>query len=87
MAEPSAKVSAAAQGGRFRGTGRDGGNTMNELALRVLDDERGMATAEYAVGLCAATGLAGLLWKLLTSAPVQELLMNVIQKAFSGLFG
>lgn len=60
---------------------------MNELALRVRDDQRGMATAEYAVGLCAATGIAGLLLKLLTSDTVSNLLLSIIQKAFSGLFG
>ena len=60
---------------------------MTELAVRLKDDERGMATAEYAVGMVAATGFAGILISILTSAPVRELLLSVVQKAFSALFG
>ncbi len=60
---------------------------MTELAVRLKDDERGMATAEYAVGMCAAGGLGGLLLSVLTSDTVRELLMSVVQKAFSALFG
>ena len=83
----SAKVSAVAQGGRLRETGRTGVITVNDLVLRARDDERGMATAEYAVGMCAATGIGGLLLSILTSAPVRELLMNAVEKAFSVLLG
>ncbi|MQA78061.1 MAG: DUF4244 domain-containing protein [Streptosporangiales bacterium] len=43
--------------------------------------DSGMTTAEYAVGTVAAVGLAGILYKLLTSPEVQELIWTIIQKA------
>lgn len=48
---------------------------------RKLSDERGMTTAEYAIGTVAAAGFAALLIKLLGSERVQELLMQVIESA------
>ena len=59
---------------------------MTELAVRLWQDERGMTTAEYAGGTCAAGGLAAMLYKLLTSETIQNLLLQVIQKAFSFIF-
>jgi hypothetical protein len=47
------------------------------------DREAGMTTAEYAVGTVAACGFSGLLYKVLTSASVLDLLRSVISKAFS----
>ena len=44
-------------------------------------DERGMTTAEYAIGTVAAASFAALLIKLLTSEQVQRLLMRVITSA------
>ncbi len=52
-----------------------------------LRSERGMTTAEYAVGTVAACGFGGVLYKLLTSEPVQDLLSNVIDKAFGVIGG
>ncbi|MGW0230758.1 DUF4244 domain-containing protein [Actinopolymorpha singaporensis] len=46
-------------------------------------DERGMTTAEYAVGTVAAASFAGLLIKLLTSSEVQQLLMKLVKAALS----
>lgn len=46
-------------------------------------DETGMSTAEYAVGTVAAVGLAGILYKLLTSPEMRELLWTIIQKAIA----
>ena len=43
--------------------------------------DAGMTTAEYAVGTVAAVGLAGILYKLLTSPEVQQLIWTIIQKA------
>lgn len=60
---------------------------MRELAVRIRDDERGMSTAEYAVGTVAVTGFAGLLIKLLSSPEVQDLLWQAVQKAFSFILG
>ena len=48
-----------------------------------LAHEGGMSTAEYAVGTVGACGFGGLLYKLLTSAEIQDLLKDVITKAFS----
>lgn len=58
----------------------------SELVSRVTD-ERGMSTAEYAVGTVAAVGFGGLLVKLLTSPEVQQLLFSIIQKALTQVFG
>lgn len=43
--------------------------------------ERGMATAEYAVGTVAACGFAGLLYKILTSSQVQTLVTGIVERA------
>lgn len=43
--------------------------------------ERGMATAEYAVGTVAACGFAGLLYKILTSSQVQTLMTGIVERA------
>jgi Flp pilus assembly pilin Flp len=59
---------------------------MNELAIRLREDEQGMSTAEYAVGTVAVCGLGGVLIKLLSSDKFAELLWTVISKAFSFLF-
>ena len=59
---------------------------MNELAIRMRDEDTGMTTAEYAVGTVAVGGLGGVLIKLLTSETFVDLLWQVIYKAFSFLF-
>ncbi|MGI8334987.1 DUF4244 domain-containing protein [Actinomadura scrupuli] len=41
----------------------------------------GMSTAEYAVGTVAAAAFAGLLFKLVTSPEVRQLLLGIIKKA------
>ncbi|MFW6205407.1 MAG: DUF4244 domain-containing protein [Actinomycetota bacterium] len=48
--------------------------------------ERGMTTAEYAVGTVAACGFAGVLYKLLESDTVSGMLTDVLSTAF-GLLG
>jgi hypothetical protein len=52
-------------------------------------DERGAATAEYAVATVAACGFAGILLALLKSEAVQELLKAIINAALraAGLDG
>lgn len=60
---------------------------MKKRALRVVKGDAGMSTAEYAVGTIGATGLAGLLIKLLTSDEVRDGLMDIIEKAFSWFMG
>jgi hypothetical protein len=51
----------------------------------VAGDDAGFTTAEYAVGTVAACGFAGVLYKLLTSTAITELLGDVIRKAFDFL--
>ena len=43
--------------------------------------ERGMSTAEYAVGTVAAAAFAALLFKILSSPEVRDLLTAIIKKA------
>ncbi|WP_347177330.1 DUF4244 domain-containing protein [Glycomyces sp. L485] len=45
--------------------------------------ERGMSTAEYAVGTLAAVAFAGVLLKVLTSGTVQSALSGLIERALS----
>ncbi|MCW2599062.1 MAG: rane protein [Frankiales bacterium] len=45
-------------------------------------NDTGMTTAEYAVGTVAACGFAGVLYKVITSPIVIDLLKAVISKAF-----
>lgn len=53
------------------------------MIVKVLRrSEQGMTTAEYAVGTVAACGFGGVLYKLLTSETVVELLTNVVRHAF-----
>ncbi|MGX1975513.1 DUF4244 domain-containing protein [Streptomyces kronopolitis] len=49
-------------------------------------DDRGMTTAEYAVGTLAACALAAVLYKVVTSGPVQALLRSVIERAINVQF-
>jgi hypothetical protein len=45
--------------------------------------DRGMSTAEYAVGTIAACGFAALLFKIVTSDEVRELLVGLINRALN----
>ena len=56
---------------------------MSEELVHIAADDRGMTTAEYAVGTVAAVGFGGLLIKLLTSPEVQQLLFAIIQHALT----
>ena len=47
----------------------------------INDPEAGMTTAEYAVGTVAACGFAALLYGIVTSSAVHELLLGIITKA------
>ena len=49
-------------------------------------DERGITTAEYAVGTAAGAGLAGLLYKLLTGGFGEQLLKKLFDHVL-GLLG
>ncbi|WP_216651316.1 DUF4244 domain-containing protein [Actinomadura litoris] len=43
--------------------------------------DEGMSTAEYAVGTIAAVAFAGLLFKIVTSSEVKDMLTGIIEKA------
>jgi hypothetical protein len=49
--------------------------------------ERGMTTAEYAVGTIAACAFAGLLIKVVSSASTLEMLTGVVRRAFEPFLG
>lgn len=49
----------------------------------LAEPESGMATAEYAVVLIAATGFAGLLVAILKSGDVRALLMSIVKQALN----
>ena len=46
-----------------------------------------MTTAEYAVGTVAVAGLGGVLFKLLTSDSMRELIWQLLQQALSAFLG
>lgn len=62
------------------------GDLMKDLAVRARDDEQGMSTAEYAVGVVAVCGLGGVLINVLKSSKMLDLIWNVVEQAFSFLF-
>ncbi|MFF4696491.1 DUF4244 domain-containing protein [Streptomyces chattanoogensis] len=52
------------------------------LRLRTAEADRGMTTAEYAVGTVATCALAMVFYKVVTSGTVAELLQGALEKAF-----
>lgn len=60
---------------------------MSKIIKRIRSSERGMTTAEYAVGTVAACGFGGILFKFLTSDTARALLGDVIKRAFGMLGG
>jgi hypothetical protein len=54
--------------------------------LRRTRDERGMTTAEYAVGTVASCGFAGVLIKLLSEPWVQDLLKSLFESTIGQFF-
>ena len=48
--------------------------------------DAGMTTAEYAVGTVAACGFSGVLYKVITSPQVLDLVKDVISRAFKLAF-
>jgi hypothetical protein len=52
----------------------------------VRHNDDGMTTAEYAVGTVAACGFGGILYKVITSDPVTELLSSLVEKALTWIF-
>lgn len=52
-----------------------------------LGSQAGLATAEYAVTTVAACGFAGVLYKVLSSNQVLDMLTQLFTKALSWVFG
>ncbi|MFD0900233.1 DUF4244 domain-containing protein [Actinomadura sediminis] len=48
---------------------------------RWKNKDAGMSTAEYAVGTIAAAAFAGLLFKIVTSSQVQDMLLAIVERA------
>ncbi|MFJ9176622.1 DUF4244 domain-containing protein [Streptomyces sp. NPDC102360] len=55
-------------------------------AVRSARPDAGMVSAEYAVGLIAAVGFAGVLYQVVTSDVVQSALQSLVAKALHGSF-
>jgi hypothetical protein len=51
--------------------------------VATLSDERGSATAEYAVATMAAVGFAGLLVVILRGDEVRQVLTDLVRRALS----
>jgi hypothetical protein len=49
-------------------------------------DDAGMSTAEYAVGTVAACGFAGVLWAVVNSPAVRQLMQSVLERALNLTF-
>ncbi len=60
--------------------------TTRPEARRIAHDERGITTAEYAVGTAAGAGFAALLYKLLTGSFGDQLLGRLFDHVM-GLLG
>ncbi|MEU6787861.1 DUF4244 domain-containing protein [Nonomuraea angiospora] len=57
------------------------------LHYATVNRERGMSTAEYAVGTIAACAFAALLFKVVSSPEVQEMLKALIDRALNTVTG
>lgn len=53
---------------------------------RLGTDERGMSTAEYAIGTIAAAAFAAVLYTVVTGSSVVTALTSIIQRALSVSF-
>jgi hypothetical protein len=75
----------AGRGGPERG-GPERERLLRTGRRRTQPDQRGITTAEYAVGTAAGAGLAGLLYQLLTGGFGDQLLRRLFQHVM-GLLG
>ncbi|NRQ40213.1 DUF4244 domain-containing protein [Nonomuraea sp. NN258] len=74
--EPPAETAAETAKSRFRLRAAD-----KWIRCAAANRERGMSTAEYAVGTIAACAFAALLFKVVSSPEVQEMLTALIDRA------
>ena len=59
---------------------------LRRLAVLLRSGDTGAVSAEYAVATVAACGFAGVLYKILTSSQVLNLLVSLFTKALSFIF-
>ncbi|MFG1947557.1 DUF4244 domain-containing protein [Nonomuraea sp. NPDC048826] len=57
--------------------------SVRQARLTAAARDRGMSTAEYAVGTIAACAFAALLFKVVSSPQVQEMLSSLIDRALN----
>jgi hypothetical protein len=65
-----------------RMTDRLAARIQSRMAPAEEDREAGMVTSEWAVGTVAAAGCGGVLYKVVTSDQVLEIIKKIILKAF-----
>ena len=54
--------------------------------VQAAGKDAGMVTSEYAMGLIAAVGFAGLFYKVVTSGQVRAALQAIVEKALHAQF-
>jgi hypothetical protein len=59
------------------------GSTTVRRVRRLLRDDAGMSTVEYAIGLVAAAGFAALLYSIVTGDSVTAALTQLVQRALT----
>ncbi|WP_371308476.1 DUF4244 domain-containing protein [Gordonia sp. (in: high G+C Gram-positive bacteria)] len=59
----------------------------NDFPGRLLDDETGMSTVEYAIGTVAAAAFGAILYTVVTGDNVVSALTGIISKALSTSVG
>ena len=64
-----------------RAVGRTARRSVVRAVVRFRADEAGMSTAEYAIGTVAACAFAAVLYKVITSTQVLDLLSGVVTRA------
>ncbi|MFD3731687.1 DUF4244 domain-containing protein [Streptomyces sp. NPDC058632] len=52
--------------------------------MRAARKDTGMVTSEYAMGIVAAVAFAVVLYKVVTSGPVDEALTRIVEQALDG---
>ena len=74
-------------GARIRGdAGARWGTRLRRGFRRLLRDDAGMSTVEYAIGCVAAAGFAALLYSVVTGDSVTTALTQLVQRALSTSF-
>ena len=67
-------------------TRRDLTHGVRRRLRRLLGDDAGMSTVEYAIGCVAAAGFAALLYSVVTGDSVTAALTQLVQRALSTEF-